>query len=182
MSKHGEVVRSVAQPGSVLILVHHHVQPPVQTVFYAPVLANDFVKSLGRESRAQQVIRGFHCGFVRRFAYPNHLADRPQAGPLMLLLEPIDLRGNRRRAGLDPPVIGLDDWRCRGGLACRIVKKQDNIIMQCALISLQRQRIVVVLLIIWRKYLQAIWRMKYPYKAPWSTPDTRIRMLLHYKN
>ena len=166
MSKHGEVVRSVAQPGSVLILVHHHVQPPVQTVFYAPVLANDFVKSLGRESRAQQVIRGFHCGFVRRFAYPNHLADRPQAGPLMLLLEPIDLRGNRRRAGLDPPVIGLDDWRCRGGLACRIVKKQDNIIMQCALISLQRQRIVVILLIIWRKYLQAIWRKKYPYKAP----------------
>jgi hypothetical protein len=63
-------------------------------------------------------------------------------------------------------VIGLDDWRCRGGLACRIVKKQDNIIMQCALISLQRQRIVVVLLIIGRKYLQAIWRMKYPYKAP----------------
>jgi hypothetical protein len=54
------------------------------------VLANDFVKSLGRESRAQQVIRGFHCGFVRRFAYPNHLAYHPQAGPLMLLLEPID--------------------------------------------------------------------------------------------
>jgi hypothetical protein len=37
------------------------------------VLANDFVESLGRESRAQQVIRGFHRGFVRRFAYAPKL-------------------------------------------------------------------------------------------------------------
>jgi hypothetical protein len=29
-------------------------------------------------------------------------------------------------------VIGLDDRRCRGGLALRVVKQQDNIIMQCA--------------------------------------------------
>src|SRR6266699_3472075 len=48
VSKHGEIVGSVAKPGSVLVLVHHHVEPPVQAVLHLPVLACDAVQPLGR--------------------------------------------------------------------------------------------------------------------------------------
>ena len=141
MSEHGEVVRSVAQPSSVLILVHNHVRPSVQAVFHAPMLANNVIESLRHENRAQQIIRGFRRGFVRRFAHSFYFSDGLQARPLMLLLEPIDLCGNRRRAGLDSPIIGLDDGRCRSRLAGRIVNKQNNIFVQLALISFQRQHL-----------------------------------------
>jgi hypothetical protein len=44
----------------------------------------------------------------------------------MLLAEPADVGGNRRRAGLDPPVIALDDGRARGGLALRVVENSTT--------------------------------------------------------
>jgi hypothetical protein len=53
---------------------------------------------------------------------------------------------HRAGGGFDSPVIGLDDGRGRGGLALRIVEKQSDIVMQCALISLQGQRIWLALL------------------------------------
>ncbi len=46
--KHGEIVRAIAQSSSILVLVYDHVQPPVQPIFHAPVLADHFVQSLGR--------------------------------------------------------------------------------------------------------------------------------------
>ncbi len=65
----------------------------------------------------------------------------------MLLLKPIDLGRNRRCARFDAPVIGLDDGRCPGGLADWIVKKQGNILLQRALMALQSQRIVTILIV-----------------------------------
>ena len=65
----------------------------------------------------------------------------------MLLLEPVDLRGNRRRARIDPPLVGLDDGRGSHGLALWIVKKQDHIVMQPALVPLQGQRVAAFTLL-----------------------------------
>ena len=107
MSEHSEVVRTVAQSSSVLILVHDHIQAPVQPVFNAPVLADNGVESFWRQSRAEQVVGGLGGDFFRRFAYPNHLADGLQAGPLMLFLKPVNVGRNRRRAGLDSAVVAL---------------------------------------------------------------------------
>jgi len=42
----GEVVRSIAQSSSVLILVHNDIGPPVKAILHSPMLADDFVESL----------------------------------------------------------------------------------------------------------------------------------------
>jgi len=77
-------VRSVSHSGPILILVHDHVQPPVQAVFDAPVLLNDLIEPLGRQHSAEQVVGRFSRGFVRRFAPSNYLGDGLQARPLVL--------------------------------------------------------------------------------------------------
>lgn len=137
---------TVAQSSSVLILVHDHIQSPLEPVFHAPMLANNGVETLRRQSFAEQVVGHFGSCFLWRLANSNHFADRPQARPLVLFLEPIDIRGNRCRAGLDSSVVGLDDGRGHGDLAVWIVQKQDHIVMQRALVTLQRQRVVTFLL------------------------------------
>jgi hypothetical protein len=48
MPQNREVVRAVAQSGPVLILIHHDIEPPVQPVFDAPVLADDLIESVPR--------------------------------------------------------------------------------------------------------------------------------------
>jgi len=71
--------------GFCLVLVHDHIQPPVQPILHAPALADDLVERLGRQRRAEQEIRGFGGGFVRGFPHPFHLADGRQPRPSMLL-------------------------------------------------------------------------------------------------
>src|SRR5271157_5500898 len=44
--QHRKIVRGVAQARSVLILIHHHVEPPVQPILHPPVLAGNFVEAL----------------------------------------------------------------------------------------------------------------------------------------
>ena len=44
------------------------------------------------------------------------------------------------RACLASAVIGLDQRLCHGDLAGQVIKKQPDVIMQRALVSLQRQR------------------------------------------
>jgi len=51
MSQHGEVVRSVIGTVSGLVLVHHHVEPPVQAALDVPVRADHRVEPLGRQRR-----------------------------------------------------------------------------------------------------------------------------------
>ena len=55
MSQPGEVLRSVAKPGPVLIFVHNDIEPPVQTVLDLPVRADDGVQALRRDGLAEQV-------------------------------------------------------------------------------------------------------------------------------
>ena len=141
VSEHRQIVRSVAQPGPVLVLVHDHVQPPVQAVFHAPVLANHLVETLRRERPAEQIVRRFRRGFRFRFTHPHHLSDGLQAGPLVLLLEPASLGGDRRRASLDASMIGLNPRRGLDRSQLWIVQQQNHIVIQRALIALQRKRV-----------------------------------------
>ena len=81
----------MAHSRPILILVHDHIQPPVQAVFDAPVLSNHMVEPLRRQDSTEQVVGSFGRGFVRRLAYTNHFADSLQARPLVLFLQPVDL-------------------------------------------------------------------------------------------
>ncbi len=64
----------------------------------------------------------------------------------MGLLQPADAGRDRGGARLDAAVIGIQSWRRRDGVAGRIVEKQDGVIVQCALVLLQRQGIVAALI------------------------------------
>src|SRR5258707_10978529 len=48
MTEDGEIVWSIAQSSSVLILVHDDIEPPVKAILHSPMLADDFVESLCR--------------------------------------------------------------------------------------------------------------------------------------
>ncbi len=71
MQEHGKIVRAVAQPVAVLILVHHHVQSPVQAILHAPALAeaaslssiqppvSDFAQTVKQQADIVKVIEGY---------------------------------------------------------------------------------------------------------------------------
>ena len=82
---------------------------------------------------------------VSRFSL--YLADSLQAWPLVLFLEPADLGRHRRRACLDASVIGLDNRRGADSLSTPDrPEARTHVVMQRALISFQRQRVVALLL------------------------------------
>jgi hypothetical protein len=86
------------------------------------VLADDFVEALGGQRCAEQVVSRLGGGFDGGFAHADQLADRRQAGPAMVVLQPGDVGRDRGGTGLDAAVIGIDD-RCGGdGLGRRIVE------------------------------------------------------------
>ena len=45
MTEDSEVVWSIAQSSSVLILVHDNIEPPVEAILHSPMLADNFVES-----------------------------------------------------------------------------------------------------------------------------------------
>src|SRR5882762_3665874 len=107
MAEYGEVLGAISQSGSVLILIHHHIESPVQLVFDSPVGSNDLIQPPWREWRAEQVVGHFGGGFGSAFANPLHLADSREARPAMGILQPLDLGRNRCRARLDPAMIAV---------------------------------------------------------------------------
>src|SRR5208283_3981982 len=48
VAQHGEIVWGVVEASSVVILVHDHVQPPVQLVLHTPMRAHDLVEAFRR--------------------------------------------------------------------------------------------------------------------------------------
>jgi hypothetical protein len=95
---------------------------------------------------AAQVISGLCRGRGGGFANAHHLGDSGQAGPLMVLLRPIDISRHRGRPGLNATVIRIDGLISLSSRACRVVKKPVDIIMQRALIAFQRQGEVAALI------------------------------------
>ena len=60
----------------------------------------------------------------------------------MIVLQPLYVGADRGRAGFDAAVIALDNRVGRGDLAVGVVEIANDIIMQRALVALQRQDIV----------------------------------------
>src|ERR1700733_1183140 len=117
----------------------------MQPVLNAPMGADDFIATLWRYRRTEQVIGRLSGSFCRGLARALHLPDGGQTGPLMIVLQPFDVGADCGRAGLDAAMISLDVRRGRGGLAGRVVGAND-IIMQRALIALQGQDVVTALI------------------------------------
>ena len=131
---------------ALLILVHHNIQPPVQPIFHPPMRADHLQKALAGQRRAEQVVSCLLRGFVGFLADAVDLANGHQAWPVMLLLQPVDIAREGRRARLDASMIAVDSLRCRGPRASGIVQKQADVIMQRALIAFQRQSVVATLI------------------------------------
>jgi len=49
VAQHGQIVWAVVETGSVLILVHGDIKPPMQSVFDTPVETDDLIAALGRQ-------------------------------------------------------------------------------------------------------------------------------------
>jgi hypothetical protein len=142
----GEILWSVAHAGSVLVLIHHDIKPPVQLIFNAPMLADHVVEALGGQRCAEQVIGRLSGGLGRGFADAGDLADGGQARPMVDLLQPVDLARDQGRAGFDAAVIGINGLRTRRRLVRRIVEECADVLMQRALVALQRQDVVAALI------------------------------------
>src|SRR5438552_7122821 len=59
MPQNSEIIRAVAHTASNLILVHNNIEDPVESVLDAPMRANRPAETLGRQTRAEQVVSGF---------------------------------------------------------------------------------------------------------------------------
>ena len=75
-----------------------------------------------------------------------YFANSRQPGPLMTLLQPFDVGADCGRAGFDAAVITLDKRLGGGGLAGGIIEIGTHVVMQRALVVLQRPGVVTVLI------------------------------------
>ena len=105
--------------------------------------ARGVLEALGRERRAHEVVAGFGlralCGFAPRL----DLADGGQARPIVALAQPCDVVAERGAARLDAPVVAINmltrlEFVRLGG----VVQIQAHILIQAALIALEREHIV----------------------------------------
>ena len=107
-SQHGEVFGSVFFAVALAILVHGHIQHPVQAVFDGPMGAHGVLEAFGRERRAHDVVAGFGCRASGGFAPRLDLAEGGQPRPVMALPQPCDLVADSGAARLDAPVIAVN--------------------------------------------------------------------------
>src|ERR1700733_6838589 len=89
---------------TLLILVHHHIQPPMQSIFPPPMGPHDLQAALFGQRRAEQIVSGFMRGFAGFLTGPLDLCDGCETWPVVLLLQPVDIARDHRRASLDPPI------------------------------------------------------------------------------
>src|SRR4051794_32186683 len=82
----GDVLRSVILAVSGLILVHSHVEDPMQAVLNPPMGAGHLAEALGTERSAQQVVGGFGADLGADLASADHAANGSQPRPGMSLL------------------------------------------------------------------------------------------------
>src|SRR5882724_5613889 len=146
MTEDGKVVWSVVASVSGLILVEDDIERPMEVVLDGPMLSGDLPEACRGHWRAQEIIGCFHGRFSGGFAGPDDFADGLEPGPLMIFLEPVDRRGDCRHAGFDAPVIALDSGFGRDLLRSGIIEKSAHVVMQRALITLERQGIVASLI------------------------------------
>src|SRR3954466_11905410 len=91
MAQDGEVMRAVIAAVSGIVLIHNHVQDPMQVVFDCPMGPCRVPESFRRQWRAQQVIGRLGGDLGCRFTGAGDLADGGEARPLMEFLQPSDV-------------------------------------------------------------------------------------------
>ena len=100
----GEVFGFVLFAVSLPVLVHGHMEHPVQAVFDDPMDAHGVLEVLGRKRRVcDVVVVGFGFRAFSGYAFRLDLADRGQSWRA----QPCNLVADRGAAGLDAPVIAV---------------------------------------------------------------------------
>src|ERR1019366_1754819 len=99
-----------------LILVHDHVEHPVELVLDAPMAADDGVETFRREGLAEQIAAGLDRRSAVDLAGSGDLSDRLQARPIVALVQPCDIGRERCRTGFDAavPLVRLAGGGKRG--------------------------------------------------------------------
>jgi len=82
---------------------------------------DDPIEAFERQCDSQQVVGSLDRGFCCDVARSNRFANGRQTRPLMIL-QPIDIGADRRRAGFNVAVIGLDDRFSGGDLAGGVIE------------------------------------------------------------
>jgi hypothetical protein len=102
----------------------------------------DGIEAVGCQGLAEQVEGGFGGGLVSALADPGDFGDSLQPRPLMLLLQPVDVGRDDGGAGLDPAMIAIERSVGGGGFGFRVVEEGPDVVMQRALIALQRLEMI----------------------------------------
>ena len=107
-TKQADIFRPLVFPIALAVLVHCHVQDPVQSILDTPLRPCDLDEARCRKRCAQQILRRFCAGLTLGFTRPDHLPDCRQPRPRMLVLRLADVGAYLAGAGLDAAVIGID--------------------------------------------------------------------------
>src|SRR5215471_12457820 len=91
VAQDGEIVGSIVEAISGLILVHNDVEAPMEPIFDAPMGTHYIREALGGQGCAEKVIGCLSRGLGGEFTDADDFADGRQSGPLMPLLEPSDI-------------------------------------------------------------------------------------------
>src|SRR5215831_17107019 len=148
VAQDGEIVGSVVEAISGLILIHNDVEAPMESIFDAPMGTHDIGEALGGQGCAEKVIGCLGRGLGGEFTDADDFADGRQSGPLMPLLEPSDIGRDEGGAGFDPTVIAIDRLIGGGGCSLKlwVVEELFDIGMQRALVAFERQGVIALLI------------------------------------
>src|SRR5262249_10135855 len=148
VAQDGEIVGSIVEAISGLILVHNDVEAPMEPIFDAPMGTHYIREALGGQGCAEKVIGCLSRGLGGEFTDADDFADGRQSGPLMPLLEPSDIGRDEGDAGFDPTVIAIDRLIGGGGCSLKlwVVEELFDIGMQRALVAFERQGVIALLI------------------------------------
>ena len=88
MAYNSVIVVTVSYTSTVLILVLDDIEPPVQLIFDAPMLDNDFVQAFYRQRHAEQIIDDLLRYLAVCFAEALDLPDISQTLPMIVFVLP----------------------------------------------------------------------------------------------
>jgi hypothetical protein len=111
-------------------------EPAQAAACYSPQLRGlVFLPSLPPDDRTVTTLRSRPSAAYSRHVWLTAivcqpaLTDRGQTGPLVVLLQSIDISRDHRRAGFDAAMMGVDGGLAEAGSTCRVVEKPAHVVM-----------------------------------------------------
>lgn len=108
MPENGEVLRPVTLADAGLVLIHDHVEGPMETILDAPVGWDDAGGFGGWERLAEQIVAILFGSLTVDLADRRDLGEGGQPRPVMGFLEPCDVAADPGLAHFDPPVAAVN--------------------------------------------------------------------------